>query len=81
MAVTVNGELAPGVTPKDVILAIIAKTGTGGGQGYMVEYRGQHVRGNDDGGRMTVCNMSIEWGARARHDRPRCHHLRLRQGP
>jgi 3-isopropylmalate/(R)-2-methylmalate dehydratase large subunit len=65
MAVTVEGELAPGVTPKDVILAVIAKTGTGGGQGYMVEYRGSTFRDMTMEGRMTVCNMSIEWGARA----------------
>jgi 3-isopropylmalate/(R)-2-methylmalate dehydratase large subunit len=65
MAVTVNGELAPGVTPKDVILAVIAKTGTGGGQGYMVEYRGTTFEQMTMEGRMTVCNMSIEWGARA----------------
>jgi 3-isopropylmalate/(R)-2-methylmalate dehydratase large subunit len=65
MAVTVNGELAAGVTPKDVILALIAKTGTGGGQGYMVEYRGDVFSSMTMEGRMTVCNMSIEWGARA----------------
>jgi 3-isopropylmalate/(R)-2-methylmalate dehydratase large subunit len=65
MAVTINGELPEGVTPKDVILAVIAKTGTGGGQGYMVEYRGSVFEGMSMEGRMTVCNMSIEWGARA----------------
>ena len=65
MAVTVNGELADAVTPKDVILAVIAKTGTGGGQGYMVEYRGSTFEAMSMEGRMTVCNMSIEWGARA----------------
>jgi 3-isopropylmalate/(R)-2-methylmalate dehydratase large subunit len=65
MAVTVNGELPEGVTPKDVILAVIAKTGTGGGQGYMVEYRGSTFERMSMEGRMTVCNMSIEWGARA----------------
>jgi 3-isopropylmalate/(R)-2-methylmalate dehydratase large subunit len=65
MAVTVDGELPPGVTPKDVILAVIAKTGTGGGQGYMVEYRGTVFEQMSMEGRMTVCNMSIEWGARA----------------
>lgn len=65
MAVTVDGELPPGVTPKDVILAVIAKTGTGGGQGYMVEYRGSVFEDMSMEGRMTVCNMSIEWGARA----------------
>ena len=65
MAVTVNGELPDGVTPKDVILAVIARTGTGGGQGYMVEYRGSAFEQMSMEGRMTVCNMSIEWGARA----------------
>jgi 3-isopropylmalate/(R)-2-methylmalate dehydratase large subunit len=65
MAVTVTGELPEGVTPKDVILAVIAKTGTGGGQGYMVEYRGPVFEKMSMEGRMTVCNMSIEWGARA----------------
>jgi 3-isopropylmalate/(R)-2-methylmalate dehydratase large subunit len=65
MAVTVTGELPHGVTPKDVILAVIAKTGTGGGQGYMVEYRGDTFERMSMEGRMTVCNMSIEWGARA----------------
>ncbi|MGN6609398.1 MAG: 3-isopropylmalate dehydratase large subunit [Jatrophihabitans sp.] len=65
MAVTVNGDLPEGVTPKDVILAVIAKTGTGGGQGYMVEYRGTTFERMSMEGRMTVCNMSIEWGARA----------------
>jgi 3-isopropylmalate/(R)-2-methylmalate dehydratase large subunit len=65
MAVTVDGTLPDGVTPKDVILAVIAKTGTGGGQGYMVEYRGDVFERMSMEGRMTVCNMSIEWGARA----------------
>ncbi len=65
MAVTVTGELPAGVTPKDVILAVIAQTGTGGGQGYMVEYRGDTFERMSMEGRMTVCNMSIEWGARA----------------
>ncbi len=65
MAVTIDGELPDGVTPKDVILAVIAKTGTGGGQGYMVEYRGSVFENMTMEGRMTVCNMSIEWGARA----------------
>src|SRR3954462_13040510 len=65
MSVTVDGQLPHGVTPKDVILAVIAKTGTGGGQGYMVEYRGSVFENMSMEGRMTVCNMSIEWGARA----------------
>jgi 3-isopropylmalate/(R)-2-methylmalate dehydratase large subunit len=65
MAVTVDGDLPEGVTPKDVVLALITKTGTGGGQGYMVEYRGSTFARMSMEGRMTVCNMSIEWGARA----------------
>src|SRR5690242_5117945 len=65
MAVTVDGNLPEGVTPKDVVLALIARTGTGGGQGYMVEYRGSAIERMSMEGRMTVCNMSIEWGARA----------------
>ena len=65
MAVNVNGELAEGVTAKDVILAIIAKVGTGGGQGHIVEYRGSTIEGLSMEGRMTICNMSIEWGAKA----------------
>jgi 3-isopropylmalate/(R)-2-methylmalate dehydratase large subunit len=65
MAVTVDGELARGVSAKDVILALIAQVGTGGGQGYMVEYRGSTIEQMSMEARMTVCNMSIEWGARA----------------
>ena len=65
MAITVNGTLPDGVTPKDLILAIIARIGTGGGQGYVVEYRGSAVRALSMEGRLTVCNMSIEAGARA----------------
>lgn len=65
MAIEVSGELPVGVTAKDLILAIIAQIGTGGGQGYIVEYRGEAVRGLSMEGRMTVCNMSIEAGARA----------------
>ncbi len=65
MAVTVDGALPPGVTAKDLVLAIIAKIGTGGGQGYVIEYRGPAIRALDMAGRMTVCNMSIEAGARA----------------
>jgi 3-isopropylmalate/(R)-2-methylmalate dehydratase large subunit len=65
MAVTVNGQLPAGVTAKDLILAIIARIGTGGGQGHIIEYRGEAVRGLSMEGRMTVCNMSIEAGARA----------------
>ncbi|MEU8117531.1 3-isopropylmalate dehydratase large subunit [Spirillospora sp. NPDC049024] len=65
MAVTVEGALPEGVTAKDLILAIIARIGTGGGQGHIVEYRGEAVRSLSMEGRMTVCNMSIEAGARA----------------
>ena len=65
MAVNVNGTLQPGVTPKDVVLAIIAKIGTGGGMGHVIEYRGNVFREMSMEGRMTVCNMSIEGGAKA----------------
>jgi 3-isopropylmalate/(R)-2-methylmalate dehydratase large subunit len=65
MAITVNGKLPADVTAKDLILAIIAKIGTGGGQGYVLEYRGEAIRGLSMEGRMTMCNMSIEAGARA----------------
>ena len=65
MAVTVNGELPDGVTAKDLILAIIAKIGTGGGQGYVIEYRGEAIEKLSMEARMTICNMSIEAGARA----------------
>jgi 3-isopropylmalate/(R)-2-methylmalate dehydratase large subunit len=65
MAINVEGELRPGVTAKDIILAVIAKIGTGGGQGYVLEYRGSAIRGLSMDGRMTICNMSIEAGARA----------------
>ena len=65
MAINVEGELSPGVSAKDIILAIIAKIGTGGGQGYVLEYRGSAIRSLSMDGRMTICNMSIEAGARA----------------
>jgi len=65
MAITVEGTLRPGVTAKDIILAVIAKIGTGGGQGYVLEYRGSAIRSLSMEGRMTICNMSIEAGARA----------------
>ncbi|GAA0212734.1 3-isopropylmalate dehydratase large subunit [Saccharothrix mutabilis subsp. mutabilis] len=65
MAITVEGALKPGVTAKDVILAVIAKIGTGGGQGYVLEYRGSAIEALSMEARMTVCNMSIEAGARA----------------
>lgn len=65
MAINVEGELRPGVTAKDIILAVIAKIGTGGGAGYVFEYRGSAIRALSMEGRMTICNMSIEGGARA----------------
>ncbi len=65
MAVTVTGRLPYGVTAKDLILAVIAQIGTGGGAGQVIEYRGEAVRDLSMEGRMTVCNMSIEAGARA----------------
>ena len=65
MAITVEGTLRPGVTSKDIILAVIAKIGTGGGQGYVLEYRGSAIRSLSMEARMTICNMSIEAGARA----------------
>ena len=65
MAITVDGELPAGVGPKDVILGIIATIGTGGGVGHVLEYRGSVIRSLSMEGRMTVCNMSIETGARA----------------
>jgi len=65
MAINVEGALKPGVTAKDIILAVIAKIGTGGGQGYVLEYRGEAIRSLSMEARMTICNMSIEAGARA----------------
>ncbi|MHA7207578.1 3-isopropylmalate dehydratase large subunit [Arthrobacter sp. MDT1-65] len=65
MGITVEGTLKPGVTSKDIILAVIAKIGTGGGQGYVLEYRGSAIRSLSMEARMTICNMSIEAGARA----------------
>ncbi|MEV0561222.1 3-isopropylmalate dehydratase large subunit [Dactylosporangium sp. NPDC050588] len=65
MAVNVVGELAPGVTAKDLVLALITQVGTGGGRGHVVEYRGPAIEKMSMEGRMTVSNMSIEWGAKA----------------
>jgi 3-isopropylmalate/(R)-2-methylmalate dehydratase large subunit len=65
MAITVEGALPEGVTAKDLILAVIARIGTGGGQGYVLEYRGEAIRALSMEARMTICNMSIEAGARA----------------
>jgi len=65
MAITVEGSLAAGCSAKDVILGIINRIGTGGGAGYVLEYRGSAIRALSMEGRMTICNMSIEAGARA----------------
>jgi 3-isopropylmalate/(R)-2-methylmalate dehydratase large subunit len=65
MAVTIEGELPAGVTAKDVVLALIGRIGTGGGAGHVIEYRGSTIRSLSMEGRMTICNMSIEAGARA----------------
>jgi 3-isopropylmalate/(R)-2-methylmalate dehydratase large subunit len=65
MRITVNGELRAGVTAKDMILAIIGEIGTAGGTGYVIEYAGEAVQALSMEGRMTMCNMSIEGGARA----------------
>src|SRR5207344_2072760 len=65
MAVTVDGDLPAGSSAKDVILAVLGVTGTGGGIGHIAEYRGSTIRGLSMEGRMTVCNMSIELGAKA----------------
>ncbi len=65
MAVTVEGVLPPGTSAKDLVLAIVGRLGTGGGAGYVIEYRGSAIRALSMEGRMTVCNMSIEAGARA----------------
>jgi len=78
MAVNIDGDLAPGVGSKDVILALIAQIGTGGGQGYVLEYRGSAVEKMSMEARMTMCNMSIEAGARAgliAPDRTTLHYL------
>jgi 3-isopropylmalate/(R)-2-methylmalate dehydratase large subunit len=65
MAVTVSGRLPIGVTAKDLVLALISQETTGGGQGYVVEYRGEAIEALSMEARMTICNMSIEWGAKA----------------
>ncbi len=65
MLVRVDGQLPPGVTAKDIILAIIGEIGTAGGTGYVIEYAGEAIRALSMEGRMTICNMSIEGGARA----------------
>jgi 3-isopropylmalate/(R)-2-methylmalate dehydratase large subunit len=65
MKVEITGKLAPGVTAKDITLSVIGKTGTAGGTGYVIEYCGEAIRSLSMEGRMTVCNMAIEGGARA----------------
>src|SRR5208337_4940728 len=65
MLVEVDGKLPPGVTAKDIILAIIGEIGTAGGTGYALEYAGEAIRALSMEGRMTVCNMSVEAGAKA----------------
>jgi len=65
LRVTINGELGKGVYAKDVILALIAQAGAGGATGHLIEYAGSTIRGLDMEARMTICNMSIEWGGRA----------------
>ena len=81
MEIRVNGALPFGVTAKDLILGIIGQIGIAGGQGHVVEYTGEAVRSLSMDGRMTVCNMSIEGGARAGHDRSRRDDLRVPAGP
>ena len=80
MLVRVDGQLPEGVTAKDIILAIIGEIGTAGGTGYVIEYAGEAIRALSMEGRMTICNMSIEGGARAGLIAAGRDHLRLRQG-
>jgi 3-isopropylmalate/(R)-2-methylmalate dehydratase large subunit len=82
MEVRINGALPPGITAKDIILAVIGKIGTAGGTGYVIEYTGEAIRGLSMEGRMTICNMSIEAGARAglvSPDETTCEYLRGRE--
>jgi 3-isopropylmalate/(R)-2-methylmalate dehydratase large subunit len=81
MRVVVDGKLPDGVTAKDIILAIIGEIGTAGGTGYVIEYAGEAIRALSMEGRMTVCNMSIEGGARAGLIAPGREDLRLSEGP
>ena len=81
MRVSVNGTLPIGVTAKDIALAVIAKIGTAGGTGYVIEYAGDAVRALSMEGRMTLCNMTIEGGARAGLIAPDEIDLRLCRGP
>ncbi len=79
--VRVEGTLRPGVTSKDIILSLISRIGTGGGTGHVFEYTGSAIRSLTMEQRMTICNMSIEGGARAGLDRARRDHLRVRRWP
>ncbi len=81
MAVNVDGQLPAGVSAKDIILAVIAKIGTGGGQGYVIEYRGSAIESLSMEGRMTICNMSIEAGRARGHGRARRDDLRIPARP
>ena len=81
MLVRVDGQLPPGVTAKDIILAIIGEIGTAGGTGHVIEFAGEAIRALSMEGRMTVCNMTIEGGARAGLIAPDENDLRVRQGP
>ena len=80
MRAIVDGKLPPGVTAKDIILAIIGEIGTAGGTGYAIEYAGEAIRALSMEGRMTVCNMSIEARRQRGPDRSRRQNLRLSQG-
>ena len=81
MRINYTGELGAGVTAKDLILATIGRLGTGGMVGHAVEYAGPAIEALSMPGRMTICNMTIEGGGRAGHDRPRRDHLRVGAGP
>ena len=80
MLVRVEGRLGVGVTAKDLVLAVIGQIGTAGGTGYAIEFAGSTIRSLSMEGRMTVCNMTIEAGARVRNGRGRRHHDRLPEG-
>ncbi len=81
MSVTVDGDVPDGVTAKDIVLAIIGHIGTSGGIGHVIEYRGSAIRALSMEGRMTVCNMSIEAGARAGPRRSRRDDVRIPSWP
>ena len=81
MLIRYSGELGYGVTAKDLILGTIGQIGVDGGVGHVIEYAGPPIEALSMEGRMTVCNMTIEGGGRAGHDRARRHHLRVGRGP